>query len=380
MSYPTTPAYDAAVASDDQVIAFRADLYTAGMVDLVASDLEVTGGSITVDRTAATRRSCAVNIADDTGALIRTFTGSNRAQPGPLEMVVSRGFRYPNGKQDLIPQGVFRVSRSSVVDTGEPTLAVTGYDRARTVARHKLTTSYLVPGGVRYIDQAVALVDFCLPFDVPVTRVVEAVDPTTTRTSFTYLEQDDPWQRAGELVATVGCEIYFDLDGSLRIRDIPDPTVDQPVFEFLDGENSVMISLQHDLDDEPGYNGVVYSGDSSANTDVIPRAIVFDSDPTSPTYWFGNYGQVPEFISDPQIGTNAQAAIAAAGRLKSRIGLTETFVLATVPNPALDVSDVVRVRRAASGIDANVLIESMTIPLDVVTAATLTCRSRRVVA
>jgi hypothetical protein len=375
MAFPTSAAFDAAILADHQIAVFRADLYTAGLGQLVASDLAVTGGNIQVDRTAAIRRTLTLNLTD--AALITAFTGTNRLGPGPLEVIVQRGLQFANGRQELIPQGVFRVSKATVTDEGGPTLAITGYDRSRTVARHKLTSSYSVIGGSPYLTEAAKLVDFCLPFDVAVTKVVESVDPTTTRTSFIYLEQDDPWQRVQELAATVGCEVFFDVDGSLRIRDIPDPTVDDPVFEFLDGANSIMLSIEHDLDDDPGYNGVLYSGDSSANESFVPRALAVDSDPNSPTYWFGNYGQVPEFIADAQITDNTQALKAATGRLRQRLGLTETAVLATVPHPALDASDTVRVRRAASGLDLPMLIESMTIPLDVATAATVTLRSQR---
>lgn len=375
---PTSDAFNAAMASDVINVAQRLDLYTSGLTSIVATDLQLVGGSVTEDRTASNRRVCTLNVLDDSRFLIPAFTGSNRVQPGPLEAVVSRGVNYPDGTTELVQLGVFRVALSDVTDTGGgPTLAITGYDRSRTVQRAKLTTLYYIPAGTGYITAAQTLVDNRLPFNVPVNKIVESVQPTTTASPLIYLETDDPWAHVVELATAVGCEIFFDRNGSLHVRDIPDPTANAPVFQFVDGDTCVVTSFEHVLSDDPGVNAVTMIGNDPGNASGIPRATVVDAVPTSPTYYFGPYGQVPETITDPTLITSAQCQVAAAARLRQHLGLTETVTLATVPNPALDVSDVVQVTRAASAIDVPIVIESIITPLDLTTAQSIVGRARQ---
>lgn len=365
------------VVSENQVAAFKVDLFIAGTTTSVATDLEITGGSVIIDRTAAIRRSCTVNIADDDGSLIRLFTGTSRTDPGPMEIVPYRGFVYPSGRQELIPQGVFRVSGIKVSDQGAPTAVITGYDRSRAVSRAKLTTAYPVVAGQRYLDAAANLVDFCLPYDIPIVKSLESVDPTTLPGVLVYNEQDDPWQRVQELVASVGCECFFDQEGAWRARDIPDPFLDEPVFKFVDGLTSTMLSVDHELSDEPGYNGILMIGENSGNDGAIPRVLVVDNNQNSTTYWYGPYGRVPEFVQDSSTNSTTVLTQAGTARLRSRIGRTETMTMAIVPHSALDGSDVIGVVRPASGIDTTAIIEQLTVPLDLSTAATVTCRTRR---
>lgn len=376
--YPTSAAYNLAMAADSLRVVVRVDIYTAGLTSLVAADVPVSGGSVTEDRTAATRRTATVTIPDDGSGLLVALTGSHRLDPGPLEMAVSRGLVLADDTTELIPLGVFRVSNAEVTDSGGgPTMVITGYDRSRGIARNKLTDSYYIAGGTGYLTAAGALVDNRMPFTIPVAKVIESIQPTTTSGPIVYLEGDDPWARVGELCAAVGCEVFFDRNGSLRIRDIPDPTLDPTAATYTDGENALLLSLQHALSDEPGTNGVIYIGADPANSGTIPRALVVDADPTSPSYYYGPYGQVTETVTDPLAITTAQCQTAGAARLRAVLGLTETLTLSVVPNPALGASDVIRVIRAASGIDLPAIVESLTIPLDVTTAGALAGRARR---
>jgi hypothetical protein len=378
--WATSDAFDEVMVGGHIPVAVKADLYTAGLTEVLAADLLVVGGSVTADRTAQFRRQCQVQLADSDGALLPLLMGVGGSDPGAAELVLQRGVGFPNGTTELIPLGVFSVSIREVTDTGGGVaLALTGYDRSRTVSRAKLLTTYYIAAGTKYLDAAVALVDNRLPFVTPVSRSIESVQPTTTPTSLVYHEQDDPWARVQELCAAVGCEVFFEVDGALRIRDIPDPTTDPVVFEFVEDSTSLILSVGRALEDEPGYNAVIVTGESSANVDAVPRAIAYDNDPTSPTYFFGPYGQVPEFFNDPLVTNNTQAATAATGRLRRIIGLTETVNMSVVPHPALAPSDVIRVVSEGSGLDRHVLVEALTVPLDVSTAATLATRVRRTV-
>lgn len=373
--WPTSDRFDALMAAGHIPVRVSADLYVAGTKQLLAGNLQVLGGQVVVDRTSAIRRSCTVQLTDPDGSLTELIMGEGSNPPPAPELVLRRGVQYPDGTTEMIPLGVFGVSLREEDDAGSGTsLTLTGYDRSRAVQRAKLLTTYYVASGSKYVDAAVALVDNRLPFPVAVERMIETTQPTVTASTLVYHEQDDPWQHVRELAAAIGCEVYFDVNGALRVADVPNPADGLVSFEFADGVTSLLLSIRHSLEDEPGYNATIVTGEGSANETDIPRAIVVDNNPASPTYFYGPYGQVPEWYSDPQITTNAQALTAAAARFRRISGLTEVFTLAVVPHPALAPSDVIRVRRGPSELDYNLVVESFTFPLDVATAQTLVAR------
>jgi len=376
--WQTSTEFDLAMQRGHIPTKVQVNLWSGGMSQLLVPDLPVVGGSVTIDRTAAVRKTCNVQLLDDDRnwfSLLSLDPGEN--SPGPLELEISRGITLPNGRTELIPLGVYRVSLPEWTDTNEPTLSITGYDWSRVVSRAKLTTTYYVQAGTAYLTAAAALIDNRLPFSVPVTKTVESVQTASvTSTTLVYHEQDDPWTRVQELCAAVGCEVYFDRDNTVRIRDIPDPTADPVVFEFVDDETSLLLSVTRSLDDDPGYNATIVTGESSDNSASVPRGMAYDNDPASPTYYFGPYGAVPEFYNDPLLTDNAQCVTAAAARLRKVAGVTDTSVLSVVPHPALDPSDIIRVRRDQSGMSLQTMIQSEVIPLDVTTAMTLNCVSR----
>lgn len=366
--WPRSARFDAAVV-ESHTVALHAALWRPGQRALIVDNLELVGGSVTASRTASNRRVCSVNLVDRDGSLSRVFPKGRRTVPA-VEIVLKRGIQYANGAVELLPLGVFGVSGAAVKRGSEYTL--TGYDRARRVARNRFTSPYVVAAGQRYVDAAAALVANRLPF--PIDAQVTATSGATISNSIVCLEQDDPWADAGKLCSAAGAEMFWDQIGRLIIQDIAVPS-SAPDWRYLDGENSVILDdTEWTLSDDPGYNAVLALGESTDNTTAIPRALVVDDDPTSPTYYYGDYGAVPEFYSSPLLTTDAMAAKAGATRLQKRLGANDTMTLATVPHPAHDPGDTVRVRYY--DIDELMIADSVSIPLDATSAASLSVRAQ----
>ena len=108
------------------------------------------------------------------------------------------------------------------------------------------------------------------------------------------------------------------------------------------------------------YNGVVATGEG-LDRETPVRAVVVDTDKTSPTYWYGPFGKVPRFFSSPLITTSGQAALAAATMLTKQLGLPYAVDLSLVPNPALEPYDPITVRYPGRS-EVHVL-DRLTIPL-----------------
>lgn len=82
--------------------------------------LDVTGGSVSVDRANTVRRTCSVTITD-----LDTIPRTAKAQlnTSGAQLRISRGIAYSDGTTELVPLGLFRLdSIGGDVDTGPVTL------------------------------------------------------------------------------------------------------------------------------------------------------------------------------------------------------------------------------------------------------------------
>jgi hypothetical protein len=170
-------------------------------------------------------------------------------------------------------------------------------------------------------------------------------------------------------------DLYFDENGTARMRPIPDPDLGKALIEYTDGEDSVLTQLGRNLSSDESYNHVIYTGEGTNLTlGVIGEA--FDNNPSSPTY-VTTYGSVPLFKSSPNILTVAEAEEAARAELKKVIGASEKITWDQIVNPAHDVYDLVKVVRGPSGVDANLMLDAITIPLAATATMNAIGRSRR---
>lgn len=359
--------------------------------------LSATDGSVTVDRTATVRRECTVSCIDATG----TITPKNATDvltPTGTEIKPYRGVIYPGGVTEVVPLGVFHVSKVTVTDAqsttpagggsaigvtgggggggGTPGIVIEGYDRSRTMARAKFITPYTVAVGTNIIQAIKDIVARTFP-DV----TYDSISTTLTNTApLVYDVANDPWTTVTDLANQVGCEIYFDATGNIVIAPPVDvdhlPSSD---WDFIEGNGCMLLGLSVVYTDEPGYNGVVLTGESSGDEVAPIRSVVWDAEPSSPTYHLGPYGEVPMFVTNSIVKTQSDADSVAQATLNSVVGITAQLSLTTMVNPALDASDTVQVTRAKSGIMGKYAIDSLQIPMNATSTSSITLRAKRVV-
>jgi hypothetical protein len=352
--------------------------------DVDASDpLDVVDGTATFDRGAAVRGRVDLRVADSD--LFPALGEVRPLSPYGYEARVERGVVYADGTVETVGLGVFVLQTATLDDGG--LVSVTGLDRAQRVVDARFTDSFYVPAGETYEDAIRAVIEG--QFLDSSTYAGDGVDGL----SFDFIEtgfvtpalsfdgQQDRWESAQKMARDVGCEVYFGGLGECRLRLIPSPT-DPIVVELTEGEGGVVVSGggRVDLDRAATYNAVVATGENTSNGAVY-RAMVVDDDPTSPTYWDGRFGHKPRFYSSPFIGSDAQAAAAAAGILRDELGLSRRLSIAVVPNPVIEPSDVVstsvdRLRVA----DEIHIIETQTVGLRASGGMTMATRVRQVAA
>lgn len=342
-----------------QVDAWRGDV-------LLAEDLPVMGGSVTVDYNSQVRRTLSLSVGDP--SLDPKAVPTAALAPYGSELVVKRGVRFPDGTVEWCPLGRFRIDSADGSASDTDPISVTGSDRAAVVQDARFTaitksnTSLTIPA------QIAALIADVLP-----AVVVTDLTGSTATTPNVYWEEDR-WQAIEDLAQSIGASVFFGPDGNAFIKKLPTIT-DAVAWQVDAGEQGVMVDGQTKSTREGTYNAVVASGETGGQTTPF-SAVVTDNDVNSATYWGGPFGKKPRFFVSPLITTQQQATDAATSMLNNVRGLSRQLSLSMVPNPALDAGDVIRVV-FPDGTGETHLVDQFEVPLDPESAMSMTTRSSK---
>lgn len=346
--YSVSTGFLAALTQSHQIATevrlFRAD----GRVETLAH----TGGSVTVDRGQATRRTCSVTIANT--ALIPRTAGDKLSVYG-AQLRISRGIRYPGGAREMVPLGVFRIDGVEG-DVDEGPVTISGKSLESMVADDKFTTVTKVSG------TAVGAVTSLIQASIPAAAVVNRATDNTIGPR-TYDVEGDRWAAVAECAAAIGAEVYTDADGVFIISELPDLLEVTPVWTVAAGEGGAYISASRGMSLDGVYNGVLARGENT-EADIPPvSALVVDDDPTSPTYWSGPFGHRPDFYSSATLTSVNACTSAATLKLRAARSPNASADITALPNPALEPGDVIRVLYP-DGTKELHQIQSFTVPLD----------------
>lgn len=372
--YPFPTGYSSTLVSG-HVVDFHARVFNRDGTVLEGSDL-ILSGSVSVDWNAKHRRSCTLALNPELLGDLREIS------PYGNEIQVWRGMDLGGGAYDqpfledfwYQSLGVFRLSDNDIDDDGAASTSITGYDRSRAVSRAKFTAPYVIGANTNYVTAIVALVQDRLP-----SLQASEINAATTAEVTPLITLDpemDPWEEAQRMGTAVGMEVFFDPDGTLIVQPEKNTGGDTPVWTYSEGVDSVLLGVSRRISDDPGYNGVVMTAESTTLATPL-RSEVWDTDPQSPTYYLGPYGKVPKFVSSPYIGNQDQCDAAAAVELRRELGVTENVQFAIVPNVVHECGDVVGVARTPAGIDGNYVLESFRVDLSARGAMTINTKVQR---
>lgn len=326
--YPVTDRFLATIAESHtpvtEVVLFR----TNGTVETI----EHTGGAVPVDRGSQARRTCTVTCAD-VSLIPRTPTDTLAVYGATLR--VSRGVQYSDGTCELVPLGVFRVDAVDG-DVDEGPVTINGKSLESVVAADKFTEPYRASGLA--VGAITALIQRSIPTAVVVSTAADAAIGART-----FDIEDDPWEAITEIAATIGAEVYCDADGIFTIAELPDLLAATPAWTVAAGEGGVYVAASRGMSVDGMFNAVHARGEHT-ETDAPPvSALVVDNDPGSPTYWSGPFGRRPTFHSSATLLTEAQCISAATLLLRSAQAPNASADISSLPNPALEPGDVIRV-------------------------------------
>jgi hypothetical protein len=356
--YSTSAAFAAAVRGS-HTVAIQVDAYSSGT--LIASNIQVESGSVTVSAASGVRRQLSLTVSD---VSVSPF-GSSPISPYGVELHVSRGITLLNGTTELIPLGVFRVESMTSPRQGE--VVIVAPDRSAKIIDAKFLIPTMSNTGLGLAAQISALVTDVYPSGVSVTNV----DVPATSVPWLLWDQER-WDAIQKLATAVGAVVFFDVAGNVVLRLAP--TISDAVAWYVNsGAQGVMIDASREITRAETYNVVVAVGERSDG--VVPaRAVSQDNDTTSATYVGGPFGYVPFFFSSPLITTSGGATTVADALLARKRSLGRECTLSCVPNPALDVGDVIGVRFPDGSLERHV-VDQLTIPLDATSPMQITTRT-----
>lgn len=307
--------------------------------------------SVRISRTSDTRREMSMTLVDWLIDGVNTF---ETIDPYATLLRVRRGIAIPGGTAELVPLGVFRVYST---DGNYNSLQVQGYSQEIDLTERRHPVPYRLTSKKAH-DVIATVIQDAIP------GATVYVDPTLPNpTVKKYLADRDRMQPLLEVVNGIGGELACDGTGAFVVTPPADP-LGTPVWSVDAGPDGVLVEYSRKRSRKSVYNGVVAVGEDPSSGRPPVSYLAVDNDVTSPTYWYGSFGKVPRFYFSKYIYTVGQAQTVAEGLLAKARGMKAEVSLTAVPNPALDVNDVIEVRYPDGTVE-NHVIDDLELGLDV---------------
>lgn len=329
--------------------------------DPIGTDLSLISGSVELDGTADIRGTGSITVA-------ATWP---RAQNLDLaiygaEVYLARGVETGADEVLWAPLGYYRINETSQSDAADGPLTLDLQDRMATIIDSRLLEprQWLTTTTVGDIISEVVT-------EVYPDAVIEYDDDSyLSQLGRSMTVEEERYEVLTTIADGLGKIFYFDGEGVLRFETAPDENT--PVWTVAAGAAGVMVQADRSISRDGVYNAVVVTGEGADDVEPV-RAVSYDASPTSPTYFYGSFGQVPKFYSSTFITTQAQALNTAASMLRQSLGRPYDVGFSAVPNPALKPYDPIGVVYSDGSRETHIM-ERVTIPLDVSTSMSGTTR------
>ena len=298
------------------------------------TEIEIIGGDVQSSATNMIRSTLSLTTSESWPRL-----AADLLAPYGNEVYVERGIAYGNGQREFVGLGYFRINTPEQDEVPDGEVTIAGTDRMSGIIDARFLSPRQFASTLTNGQLVTTLVTEVYP-DATISWDDTAVrDDTINRT---IIAEDDRAGTLKDLCTSLGKIGYWRYDGVFRVETPPDIT-GAASWTIDAGANGVMVQMSRGLTREGVFNAVVATGEAG-DTTAPARAVAYNLDPTSPTYYLGAFGPVPKFYSSPFITTNAQALTAATSLLRAQLGLPYQVSLASVANPAVEPYDVLTVR------------------------------------
>lgn len=364
--YPRSARFDAAIVNSHVQRTVAEVLNGHGNVVMTLTPTE---GELSIDDVDS-RRQASLTVIDETGDLVPD-TAFDILNQIDTRIRIRQGIVYPDGTQELIVLGTFMIYDNIMTDAGpNVTIALTLRDQAQLIAQNVLQNDLSFDGYSHY-DIAMYLLQTAgtwFEFDV------RGISTTTTTTAH-FQAGDDPWHKASQMLGAVGMECFFDPDGVIVVRTVPDYNSLPPAWTFKEGVDCTVYSAQKRVNRIETFNKVIVLS-SGPNGDAAVRGEATDFDLSYPVALTESVRAM--VISESSLTSVEQAQALAWATLRKQTGFAEFVNIQATSHPCFEIGDVIAVQRAASKINAKYIIDRVSIPLVPVRSMNISSRRRRV--
>ncbi len=385
-------AFIDALRYGSQLVTARFTVYENGIPSGGTFDAATSTGSFTVDRNSAQRRTGQITIElDPTVPPPKLMPNNPDALLAPFgnEVFIETGITSTGNLKAIqwVPMGLYVIATSVVDDTSiDLVVTLDLYDRSWTISQRKLKTPYNFPAGTgNFVDEVELLLKQVWGQDPHMAPLQFNIVPTNATVPVaSYNQGSDPWQACMDMAAAVGYELYFDANGIVVGKPIPNPQTQPITWHFTDNETDILgysgtgsaslfgdmyttpIAVQVKMTRDGIFNDIVIQGTGTANIatytgigtqasgpPILAEAAV--TVPSNPMNITGPMGDVPNFISSSLVSA-AGAQAMANNDLQVATSAAWTITISAPPNPIFDVDDVVTVTRARVGLNKAVMV------------------------
>lgn len=382
--FPVSEKFRTASRQNHTVVA-RAELWRRDR--LIRDDIPIVSGTLTDDSTALIRRQIKLElpaVPEVMSLLPAEHPGDGGLWPLGNELKIFTGIDFEDGTDaEWVPQGSYRVSKPRLDDSGDDVIiSVTGLDRGRVIQRARFVKPYNIKAGTNYVT---AIRDLILSRMPSLTEDdFDFMETSFTTPVLNYTNQDDPWDVAVKMAASIGAELFWDGRTKLVLRPEPDPWKDDSAFDYVEGEDCTMTGISREMDEDQTYNACVVTGETSSNN-ILVQGVAYDLDETSPTWYDPQYpeasifGFAPEFITSKYVTNRDQATAAAQANLRKKLGLLEDVTISAWAMQAHESNDIIAVQRERLNINNLYVLEAFNMGLGENVDMTGNTRRRRAI-
>lgn len=327
-------------------ISLRVDILRGSTV--VLADVPIVAGKLTRDRGQKVRMTADITLNTANHPEINVNQEVHRFRVTTI--LTSLGVR------EEVQHGIFRIDDISI--QSDNVLEMSGSGLEIYVVDARFLSPRTPPYGKSTIQHITDLIQEVLPG-----QVVSAECSRNKPIQATAPWERERWDAIDALATSIDAEVYADHRGYFVIRDIPSLTNNYPAYVIRRGPGGTLSEVKVKNTRDRVYNAVVALGQSSDPNIPPVWGWAYDSDPSSPTYYYGDFGQVPKFFSSQFLTTVDQCTAVAQNQLAEALAANRAMSLTSLSLTFLEPGDVIDVE-AEPGKFERRLIQKITHGLD----------------
>lgn len=316
---------------------------------ILENNVPMTSGSVTTDRTRNTRYEASVDIGlYDWDTLPITSKGSRIRLYRGVESI---------GVRERIQVGEYQVHSYKRTNRGAVSTTLKGLEN------YLIESQFIRPRTPPFGQSTISAITDLIHEVLPTAEIIVQCSQDRLVRATGAWEKDRWGDAVTALAASINAEVFCGYDGNFHIVDAPDLTSLVGQYRITGGEGGVLVTEDRSDTRDGVYNAVSVSANSSDQTVPPLWAWAYDSDPASPTFFYGPYGQRVRYYSSQFFTSESQCQAYADRLLIESLAPNQSLSIGTVPIPFLESGDPVTVLGQQGYPVADYLINKTSLPL-----------------